>query len=72
MGRGVLGGGSSIPPCILFTGHERTFGVHCRYLVAASLEVPPLCSCEAMFHLFCSVGDIAILFGLIVGTAGRL
>jgi len=72
MGRGVFGRGSSIPPCILFTGHEGTFGVRSRYLVAASLEVPPLCCCEAMFHLFCSVGDIAILFGLIVGTIGRL
>jgi len=40
--------------------------------VAAPLGVPQLCSGEAMFHLFCSVGDIAILFGLIVGAAGRL
>ena len=54
------------------TGLEGTFRVRCRYLVAASLEVPPLCSCEAMFHLLCLVGDIAVLFGLIVGTVGRL
>ena len=26
-----LGGGTSIPPCILFTGHEGTFGVLCRH-----------------------------------------
>ena len=70
MGRGVFGGGSSIPPCILFTGQEGTFGVRSRYLVAASLEVPPLCCCEAMFHLFCSVGDIAILLGSLWGHSG--
>ena len=40
--------------------------------VAAPLGVPQLCSGEAMFHLLGSVGDIAILFGLIVGTIGRL
>jgi len=60
------------PLAFFFAGHEGTFGVLCRYLVAASLEVPPLCSSEAMFHLFCSVGDIAILFGPVVGTVGRL
>ena len=42
-----------------FTGHEGTFGVRRRYSGAASLEVPPLCCCKAMFHLFCLVGDIA-------------
>ena len=40
--------------------------------VAASLEVPQLCSGEAVFHLLGSVGDIAISFGLVVGTVGRL
>jgi len=57
---------------VFFTGLGGTFGVRCRYLVAASLEVPPLCICVAMFHLLGSVGDIAFLFGLIVGAIGRL
>jgi len=39
--------------------------------LAAPLGVPQLCSGEGMFHLLGSVGDIAILFGLIVGTVGR-
>jgi len=40
--------------------------------VAAPLGVPQLCSGEAVFNLLGSVGDIAILFGLVVGTVGRL
>ena len=38
--------------------------------VAASLEVPQLCSGEAVFHLLGSVGDIAILLGLLWGQLG--
>ena len=40
--------------------------------VVAPLEVPQLCSGEVMFHLLGLVGDIAIIFGLVVGTVGRL
>ena len=38
--------------------------------VAAPLGVPQLCSCEAMFHLLGSVGDIAILLGSLWGHSG--
>jgi len=40
--------------------------------VAAPIGVTLLCSGEAVFHLLGSVGDIAILFGLVVGKVGRL
>ena len=54
----------------LFAGLEGTFGVRCRYLVAASLEVSPLCSSKGMFHLLGSVGHIAILLGSLWGHSG--
>ena len=52
------------------TGLEGTFGVRCRYLVAASLEVPPLCSCEAMFHLLGLVGILPFFLGSLWGQSG--